>query len=42
MLFERSPYISSDEEDVDISAFRRVHINLFEGDLLCLLVKIST
>lgn len=42
MPFERSPYAGSYDEDVNVSAFRRVHVIPFEGDLLRSLVRIGT
>jgi hypothetical protein len=42
MPFDRSPSASTDDEEVDVSAFRRVHVIPFEGDLLRSLVRIGT
>ncbi|KAG5751245.1 hypothetical protein H9Q70_006085 [Fusarium xylarioides] len=42
MPFDRNPSSSIDDEDVDVSAFRRVHVIPFEGDLLRSLVRIGS
>ncbi|KAF4455186.1 hypothetical protein F53441_2424, partial [Fusarium austroafricanum] len=42
MPFDRSPTASTDDEEVDVSAFRRVHVIPFEGDILRSLVRIGT
>ncbi|KAF5227064.1 hypothetical protein FANTH_14883, partial [Fusarium anthophilum] len=42
MPFDRSPSSNPDDEDVDVSVFRRVHVIPFEGDLLRSLVRIGS
>ncbi|RBQ79387.1 hypothetical protein FVER14953_12183 [Fusarium verticillioides] len=41
MPFDKSPVGSTDDEEVDVSAFRRVHVIPFEGDLLRSVVRIG-
>ncbi|KAF4335411.1 hypothetical protein FBEOM_10737 [Fusarium beomiforme] len=42
MPFDKSPSAGTDNEEVDVSAFRRVHVVPFEGDLLRSLVRIGS
>ncbi|KAF5549803.1 hypothetical protein FMEXI_4054 [Fusarium mexicanum] len=42
MRFDRSSSLNTDDEDVDVSAFRRVHVIPFDGDLLRSLVRIGS
>ncbi|KAF4499635.1 hypothetical protein FAGAP_4185 [Fusarium agapanthi] len=42
MPFDRSPSSNTDDEDVDVSVFRRVHVIPFDGDLLRSLVRIGS
>ncbi|KAM5386027.1 uncharacterized protein FOBCDRAFT_208364 [Fusarium oxysporum Fo47] len=42
MPFDRSPTASTEDEEVDVSAFRRVHVVPFEGDLLRSLIRIGS
>ncbi|TVY73694.1 hypothetical protein Focb16_v004986 [Fusarium oxysporum f. sp. cubense] len=42
MPFDRSPTASTEDEEVDVSAFRRVHVVPFEGELLRSLIRIGS